>query len=194
MLELAVFPLRAVLFPGGILPLKIFEQRYLDMTKVCIRDQVPFGVCLIRDGAEVGAPALPYATGCTARIANWDMPHLGLFELICHGERVLRILEHWTSRNGLVHARVDLYEPPAPLTLPGEYATLSELLAKIVDKFGAERFPEPVQLGDADWVACRLAEILPVELEFKQKILELNAPLERLALLSEFLSSRTVVI
>lgn len=194
MLELALFPLRSVLFPGGILQLKIFEQRYLDMTKVCIRDEIPFGVCLIRDGAEVGAPALPYATGCTARIVNWEMPHLGLFELVCHGEQVLRILEHWISPNGLVHARVDLHAPAAPLALPGEYTTLGELLAKIVDKFGAERFPDPVRLDDADWVACRLAEILPVELEFKQKMLELNSALDRLALLSEFLSNRTVVI
>ncbi len=86
--------------PAGLLPLKIFEQRYLDMTKVCIRDDAPFGVCLIRDGAEVGAPAVPHPVGCTARIAEWDMPHLGLFQLVCKGEQVFRILEHWTLRAG----------------------------------------------------------------------------------------------
>ena len=81
-LEIPIFPLRCVLFPGGLLPLKIFEQRYLDMTKACIRDASPFGVCLLREGAEVGAPAVPHAIGCTALIQQWDMPHLCLFHLL----------------------------------------------------------------------------------------------------------------
>ena len=77
--EIPIFPLSTVLFPGGLLPLRIFEQRYLEMTKTCIRDLTPFGVCLIREGQEVGAPAVPHGVGCTARILQWDMPHLGLF-------------------------------------------------------------------------------------------------------------------
>jgi Lon protease-like protein len=191
--EIAIFPLRAVLFPGGQLPLKIFEQRYLDMTKVCIRDNAAFGVCLIRDGAETGAPAVPHAVGCSARIAEWDMPHLGLFHLSCRGERVFRILEQWTLKSGLLQAHVQFVELPAPLALPPEHRALAELLQKIIDRFGPERFPAPVQLDDADWVACRLAEVLPTELEFKQKLLE-SDPLERCVLLSEFLSSRSVVV
>jgi Lon protease-like protein len=192
--EIAIFPLRTVLFPGGQLPLKIFEQRYLDMTKVCIRDNAPFGVCLIRDGVEVGAPAVPYPIGCSARIAEWDMPHLGVFHLACRGERVFRILEQWTLKNGLLQAHVQLRELPAPLALPPEHRPLAELLQKIMDRFGSERFPAPVQLEDADWVACRLAEVLPAEMEFKQRLLESEGPLERCVLLSEFLSSRSVVV
>ena len=192
--EIAIFPLRTVLFPGGLLPLKIFEQRYLDMTKVCIRDSAPFGVCLIRDGVEVGAPALPHSIGCSARIAEWDMPHLGLFELSCQGEQVFRILEHWTLKSGLLQAHVELMRLPVPLTLPGEYQSLRELLERIIDKFGAERFPAPMQLDDGDWVACRLADVLPLEMEFKQALLEANGPLERLGMLSEFLRSRSVVV
>jgi hypothetical protein len=192
--EIAIFPLRTVLFPGGQLPLRIFEQRYLDMTKVCIRDDQPFGVCLIRDGGEVGAPALPYPVGCTARIAEWDMPHLGLFQLACCGEQVLRIVEHWTLKSGLLRAQVDLMPVPDPTTLPGEYDSLAELLQRVIDKFGAERFPAPVQLDDGDWVACRLAEVLPLEIEFKQALLEANGPLQRLGMLSEFLRSRSVVV
>ena len=192
--EIAIFPLRTVLFPGGSLPLKVFEQRYLDMTKACIRDSEPFGVCLIREGVEVGTPALPYAIGCTAQIAEWDMPHLGLFQLSCRGEQVFRILEHWTLKSGLLQAHVQLMHMPAPVTLPGEYQSLKELLERIIDKFGAERFPSPVQLDDGDWVACRLADVLPLEMEFKQAILEANGPLERLGMLSEFLRTRSVVV
>jgi Lon protease-like protein len=192
--ELAIFPLRTVLFPGGLLPLKVFEQRYLDMTKVCIRDDEPFGVCLIRDGTEVGTPAVPQPIGCTARITEWDMPHLGLFQLSCQGEQAFRILEHWTLKSGLLRAHVDLMKLPSPAALPGEYQSLRELLERIIDKFGAERFPGPPRLDDGDWVACRLAEVLPLELEFKQALLEANGPLERLGMLSEFLRSRSVVV
>ncbi len=192
--EIAIFPLRAVLFPGGVLPLKVFEQRYLDMTKVCIRDSVPFGVCLIREGTEVGSPAHPYLIGCTARITEWDMPHLGLFQLTCRGGQLLRILEHWTLKSGLLQAHVELMRLPAPLPLPEEHQSLKELLERIIDKFGAERFPAPVDLDDADWVACRLGEALPLEMPFKQALLEANGPLERLAMLSEFLRTRQVVV
>jgi uncharacterized protein len=192
--EIAIFPLRTVLFPGGSLPLKVFEQRYLDMTKACIRDSEPFGVCLIREGVEVGTPALPYAIGCTAKIAEWDMPHLGLFQLDCRGEQAFRILEHWTLKSGLLQAHVQLLNLPAPVTLPGEYQSLKELLERIIDKFGTERFPAPVQLDDGDWVACRLADVLPLEMEFKQALLEANGPLERLGMLSEFLRTRSVVV
>jgi len=192
--EIAIFPLHSVLFPEGLLALKIFEQRYLDMTKVCIRDDAPFGVCLIRDGAEVGAPAVPYPTGCLARIVQWDMPHLGLFELSCRGERVFRIVEHWTLASGLLRAHVQLREPPARLPLAHEHQPLSELLDRIIHKFGSEHFPAPVQLEDADWVACRLAEILPLEMTFKQKLLESEGAPERLKLLREFLRTRSVVV
>ncbi|MGA0033351.1 MAG: LON peptidase substrate-binding domain-containing protein, partial [Burkholderiales bacterium] len=72
--ELPLFPLGTVLFPGGLLPLKIFEQRYVEMIKACLRDSTPFGVCLIREGHEVGVPATPHAVGCLARIEQWDVP------------------------------------------------------------------------------------------------------------------------
>jgi Lon protease-like protein len=194
MMELALFPLRTVLFPGGVLPLKIFEQRYLEMTKNCIRDASPFGVCLIRDGAEVGAPAVPHPVGCSARIAEWDMPHLGLFHLVCNGEQIFRIVEHWTQKNGLMRALVELRDPPLPYALPAEYSGLGELLGKIIDKFGEERFPAPVQLDDADWVAWRLTEVLPIELELKQQLLEAHDAVPRLEQLKLFLESRSVVL
>lgn len=193
-LEIAIFPLRTLLYPEGVLPLKVFEQRYLDMTKVCIRDDRPFGVCLIRDGTEVGAPAVPYPIGCTARIAEWDMPHLGLFHLKCLGESSFRMIEQWTAKNGLIQAQVTLLPAPAPLSLPAEYESLAELLSKIIEKFGAERFPSPPRLDDAAWVAYRLAEVLPLELEFKQQLLESTDAFARLEQLKGFLQTRSVVV
>jgi Lon protease-like protein len=193
-LEIPIFPLGAVLYPGGMLPLSIFEQRYLDLTKFCIRDNTPFGVCLIREGQEVGTAAIPHAVGCTARIAEWDMPHLGLFHLVTHGETVFRILEQWTAKSGLVQAQVELDEPAPPLPLPDEYRDLATVLQKIIAKVGADRFPSPTRLDQADWVGYRLAEVLPLDVETKQRLLEARDPIAALNEVRGFLQSRQVVL
>lgn len=193
-LELPIFPLGTVLYPEGLLPLRIFEQRYLDMTKVCIRDDAPFGVCLIREGTEVGTAAVPHSIGCTARIAEWDMPHLGLFHLVTRGEAIFRILEQWTAKSGLVQAQVELADPQPPLPLPPEHEVLADLLAKVMAKVGAEHFPSPARMDRADWVGYRLAEVLPLETDLKQRLLEASDPLAALAELKVFLASRQVAL
>ena len=86
-----------MLFPGGVLPLRVFEARYMDMTRDCIRDNKPFGVCLIREGREVGAPAVPEPVGCLARIAEWDMQQLGVMTLRTVGTERFRLL---STRSG----------------------------------------------------------------------------------------------
>jgi len=192
--EIPIFPLRTVLFPDGLLPLKIFEQRYLDMTKACIRDDSPFGVCLIREGGEVGEPALPFQVGCTARIAEWDMPHLGMFHLLCRGERVFRIVEHWTGKNGLVSALVQEREPALRDALPADFQELGALLGRIIDQVGAESFPAPVLLDDAQWVGCRLSEALPLDPEVKQRLLEAGSAHQRLEQLKALLKDKSVTI
>jgi Lon protease-like protein len=192
--EIPIFPLRTVLFPDGLLPLKIFEQRYLDMTKACIRDDSPFGVCLIREGGEVGEPALPCQVGCTARIAEWDMPHLGMFHLLCRGERVFRIVEHWTGKNGLVSALVQEREPALRDALPADFQELGALLGRIIDQVGAESFPAPVLLDDAQWVGCRLSEALPLDPEVKQRLLEAGSAHQRLEQLKALLKDKSVTI
>ena len=193
-LEIPIFPLGTVLFPDGLLPLRIFEQRYLEMTKVCIRDNAPFGVCLIREGAEVGAPAVPHTVGCTARILRWDMPHLGLFHLVTEGGDIFRVLEQWVSRSGLLCAQVELDAPAAALALPDTFQPLAHLLETIIGKVGAERFPAPTRLDDAAWVAYRLAESLPLEAGLRQQLLEARDPLKALNEVRAFLQSKAVAV
>jgi Lon protease-like protein len=192
--EIPIFPLGTVLFPGGMLPLRIFEQRYLEMTKLCIRDNAPFGVCLIREGQEVGAPAVPHSVGCTARILRWDMPHLGLFQLVTEGDSVFRILEQWSSRTGLLYAQVELDDPAPPLPLPEAFESLAQLLETIISKVGAERFPAPARLDEAAWVAYRLAESLPMEASLRQQLLEVRDPLAALNEVKTFLQSKSVTV
>ena len=178
--EIPIFPLGTVLFPGGRLPLRIFEQRYVDMTKACIRDNTVFGVCLIRAGYEVGKPAVPCDTGCTARIVEWDVPSPGLFTLATTGEQRFRILNRWAEADGLLRARVELVEPPEPIALPERFMLLGQLLRSLVEDIGPEHFPEP-RFEDGIWVGGRLAELLPVTPERKQRLLEIDDPLALLA-------------
>jgi Lon protease-like protein len=192
--ELPIFPLGTVLFPQGLLPLRIFEQRYLDMIKVCIRDESAFGVCLIREGGEVGTPAVPHLVGCTASITQWDMPHLGLFQILSQGRSVFRIVEQRLGANGLLHAGVELLPEPARIPVPAHLQTLAGLLRTVIDKVGAERFPAPLALDDAAWVAHRLAECLPLEPVARQELLEQQQPLAALERIKLFLQSNSVAL
>ena len=166
-----LFPLGTVLFPGGLLPLKIFEQRYLEMTKACLRDNLPFGVCLIREGREVGMPALPEPVGCLATIEQWEMPHTGMFHLLARGGERVRILDTRVAANGLLSGDIE-YLPPLASCVPD--ADCVALLRRVIEQFGSESFSQPLHLDDAAWVAYRLAEMLPLALPQRQQLLEVE--------------------
>ncbi len=170
--EIFIFPLNTVLYPEGVLPLKVFEQRYIEMTKACLRDERPFGVCLIREGHEVGTAAVPEPVGCLATIESWDMPQLGLFHLIARGGGRFRIREMRVAPNHLISAAV---EPIPPDDAAQEVEPLCrEVLQAIIEKVGAERFPAPLRFDDAAWVGYRLAEVLPLDAKVKEGLLELT--------------------
>ena len=188
--EIHIFPLNTVLFPDGILPLKVFEQRYLEMTKACLRDERPFGVCLIREGREVGTAAVPEAVGCLAAITHWDMPQLGLFHLTARGGQRFRIREMRVAPNHLISAAVELI-PHDPETDEVD-ALCREVLQTLIEKIGAGRFPAPVRLDDATWVGYRLGEVLPIEAAVKQQLLELQDAGARLARLHSILTLQGV--
>lgn len=186
-IEIPLFPLGTVLFPGGALPLKIFERRYVEMTKRCLKDDTPFGVCLIREGAEVGTPAIPMTVGCTARIVDWELPHPNLFHLMTVGERRFRVLEAGADDLGLIVAAIELMpEPPAQ---SGPDPAFRRLVETLVQQVGADRFRGPIALDDAAWVGYRLAEALPVEALVKQRLLELPDPADREGVLRDILGA-----
>lgn len=184
--ETFVFPLNTVLFPGGVLPLKIYEQRYLEMTKVCLAEDRPFGVCLIKEGRETGTPAVPQEIGCLARITQWDMPQLGMFHLLTEGTQRFRIVRSSVQKNGLICAEIEML-PADGVVAPGE-TLCSEVLKAIIDKIGAEHFPAPHRFDDAAWIGYRLSEVLPISLETKQQLLQMADPQARLTELKEILS------
>lgn len=186
--DVFIFPLHTVLFPGGRLPLRVFEQRYIELAKQCIANDRPFGVCQIKEGQETGTPAVPESIGCLSRIVEWDMPQLGVFQLQTEGTQRFRILRSEVARNGLISASIE--------TLPNEdqvaptSALCAEVLRAIIQKVGAEHFPSPHHFDDAAWIGYRLSEILPIDRNTRQRMLQLSDPTERLAQLEQVLNEQ----
>ena len=191
--EVPIFPLGTVLFPGGVLPLRIFEVRYVEMAKACLKDGSPFGVCLIREGAEVGTPAVPEPIGCLARIASVDVEELGILKVKSEGLERFRIASSEVNRHGLVVGRIeDLHPEPEVREAPG-LAECALFLRKLIAGIGPDRFAEPYRFEDASWVGFRLAEILPLRMDVKQKLLELTDATLRLAILHKFLQQQKLL-
>ena len=189
-LDLPLFPLSAVLFPAGRLPLQIFEPRYVAMTRACLRDSTPFGVVLIRAGFEVGKPAIPYEVGCTARIVECIEAAPDRFALLTRGESPFRVIERRTSPEGLILARIELREPPDPLPVPERHARLADILRLAAQRHGANCLPQPHRFDDAAWVGYRLAEALPMTPERRQQLLEIEDPLQLLDEILRLLDDR----
>ena len=192
-MDIPIFPLGGVLFPGSILTLKVFEQRYLDMAADCLRRNTPFGICLIASGKEVGEPATPHAVGTLAHVVEADMPQLGIFMLKVRGGNRFRIVSRQLQPDGLLRASVALIDEVEGREIPKEQQGLLPLLKKIVSDLGPDKMPEPHAFDDATWVGYRLTEILPVQVLAKQKLLELDDPVSRLEILYAYLAQRQLV-
>jgi Lon protease-like protein len=192
-IDIPLFPLKSVLFPGGHLALKVFEKRYLDMSADCLKNETPFGICLILKGEEVGAPAEPYSVGTLAHVTSWDMEQLGILQLGVRGGRRFRILERHAEADGLQRARVRLLPEPDAMPVPEAQAALLPILRKIADDLGPEKMPLPHGWNDAAWVGYRLTEVMPVQLLAKQKLLELDDAVSRLEILFKYLEQRGLV-
>jgi Lon protease-like protein len=178
--EIPLFPLGTVLFPGGPLPLRIFETRYIDLVRRCMREDSGFGVVLIREGIEAGGPAKTFDVGTYARIVDFSQQPDGLLGIRATGERRFRILERRRARDGLNLADVDWLPDERSEPLPPEYAELGPMLDTILAQAGEPYASLERRPGDAGWVSARLAEILPVPAVHKQHCLELDDPVERL--------------
>lgn len=194
--ELPLFPLNTVLFPGGILPLKVFEPRYVDLVSDCMKQGKPFGVNLIRSGQEAGSPADPEPVGCLASISDWDMPELGILQIrVTGGQRFYaeNMQVEASKSGGLILARAQFIAVEAPLELPAKHRACSDMLRRIIDHLGHDRFQMPFKYDDAVWVGYRLAELLPLKRSARQNMLEMNDSLVRIEILHSFLTQQGLI-
>jgi uncharacterized protein len=178
--ELPLFPLHTVLFPGGPLSLRIFEPRYLDMVRRCLKERSGFGVVLILEGAEAGAAARVADTGTTAQVVDFDTLPDGLLGITCVGERRFRVLRRWQQGDGLNLADVQYLPDDAPRAMPQELEHLAELLREVLSRLGEAYLYVEARYEDAGWVGNRWGEILPLTGAERLQLLELSDPLARL--------------
>lgn len=186
--EIALFPLRTVLYPGGPLSLRIFETRYIDMVSRSLKEERGFGVCLIKEGGETG-PAEVHHTGTLARIRDWSQGEDGLLYILARGEGRFRLHAQRVQADGLNLGEVEwLPEEPAA-AMPETRRELAEILRQIIQQVEGVYVELEPQYEDAGWVSNRLAELLPISLVQRQYLLEVADPLKRVEILATLVQS-----
>ncbi|MGL4434306.1 MAG: LON peptidase substrate-binding domain-containing protein [Giesbergeria sp.] len=195
--SLPLFPLAAVLLPGGQLALRVFEMRYLDMVRKCQQAGAPFGVVCLRSGTEVRKAGAPqeqlHSVGTLAHITQLQSPQPALIHLECEGTQRFCIQRSHVLPHGLWVADVQLLPADRPTVVPPHLMMASAALARVLASLHERPGPKPVaqptadQLGDCSWVANRWCELLPVPQELKQQLMQLDNPLVRLELVADVL-------
>ena len=197
--ELCLFPLQTVLFPGGLLSLKVFEARYLDLMASCLRGRTAFGVVALRQGAEVRSSSANVefeSTGVMAELIDVDSPQPGILHVRCRGTRRFTVKSAHQQTDGLWLAdSTKLPDDAAVLPAAALIETVRGLANAIatLGSQGAVPFLKPYELDNAGWVANRWCEILPIPVGVKQKLMQLSDPAIRLQLVDDFLRSKGVV-
>ena len=199
-----LFPLNTVLFPDGILPLRVFETRYMDMVRNCMKRGIPFGIVLIRSGVEVGGVAEPEDIGCMAHILDWDAEQLGVLLLRTQGGQRFRIIETRVCADNHIEARVEMIDADQPMPITPLHAAAARALELIVDDITSRGevetgdafgnpFPAHFHYDDAGWVANRWSEILPIPLQAKQRLLALNDAHSRMTIVHQYLQQHHII-
>ncbi|HET7358765.1 MAG TPA: LON peptidase substrate-binding domain-containing protein [Rhodanobacteraceae bacterium] len=187
-LDLPLFPLADVLFPGGALQLRIFEPRYLDMVRECAREGRGFGVCLILEGHEAGAPPVSAAVGTLARITDFFNTGDGLLGIAAEGGERFRVVQARVRDNGLIRGDLECWPAEPEVAVPAELGLLPTILERLVEQVQPPwRNVSRTLYDDACWVGFRLAELLPLDGAERQYLLEMTDPLLRLHALRDIL-------
>ncbi|MEN9538931.1 MAG: hypothetical protein RLZZ126_1166 [Pseudomonadota bacterium] len=220
LLSLPLFPLGTVLFPGGVLPLRIFEVRYLDMIGKCHKAGAPFGVVTLTQGGEVrtaaaahsATPESFHAVGTLAQITHLESPQSGLLLIRCEGRGRFRIMRQECLKHGLWVGDVEHLADDAPVPVPPDLQAAATALQRVLKRIDArsaeknEQISEQSEhskllnqehsgrrLNDCGWVANRWCELLPLPSQHKHRLMALDSPLMRLELVSDFLRQAKIV-
>jgi Lon protease-like protein len=197
--DLPLFPLGAVLFPDGLLVLKVFEARYLDLMATCLRERTPFGVIGLKRGAEVRRPGEAIdleSIGTLAELIDVDSGQPGILQVRCRGTQRFERGAAQQQANGLWLANVGTLPDDDEVAPPQATLDTVRALANAIGALreqGSQPFLSPLRFDCAGWVANRWCEILPISLAAKQKLMELPDPLVRLQLVDDFLRSKGVI-
>ncbi len=210
--SLPLFPLGTVLYPGGLLPLRIFEVRYLDMIGKCHKTGAPFGVVALTQGSEVRKPedgpsgdgfAVEEfsAVGTLATITHFSVPQPGLMVIRCSGAQRFEISSREKLKHGLWIADVTRLDDDQNVKVPEDLRKAANALGKLIKTLQDREIPAdqmplapPYRLDDCGWVANRWCELLPMPVELKQRLMQLDNPLVRLELVSDILEKTGIAM
>jgi len=188
-IKIPLFPLNAVLFPGGVLPLRIFEPRYLDMVSDCMKCEGRIGVVLIEEGKEAGAAAKVQEFGTTSFISYWHKRNDGMLGITLTGEYRFRVLSTEIKANQLTIGEVELLPEIAEVKERDNAEQLVSLLKQIIAQLEPPYTTMTSYYDDLNWVSARLIELLPLKLNDKQTMLMMNSVSERISYLYPLLVS-----
>lgn len=198
--ELPIFPLGTVLFPDGVLPLRIFEARYMDMIRSCLKNETQFGVCLITKGSETGKPATHEAIGCSATVSQWDMEQLGLLNIRTIGNQRFEIIDRQIESDGLILAQVQYLNSEEDAEISEDFESCVHVLKRVVQDLVSKEENEmqrmvepPFRYESASWVSMRLSEFLPIDVPAKHRLMTMNDPVARLLMVREFLREQSII-
>lgn len=186
MVHRPLFPLQTVLFPGCRLPLQIFEQRYLEMIKRCLKQEEGFVVVLINEGQEVGVTSNIFSVGCEAQIVDWHQRENGLLGIVAQGQRRMSIQRARTQADGLLMGEVEYLEE-TPVYEHEQMDALAELLATLEAHPVVRELGFEVDQGELNALIWALSGLLPFNDHEKQYLLELNEPSMRVAAFNKLL-------
>jgi uncharacterized protein len=196
-----LFLLNTVLFPKGVLRLRVFEKRYVDMVRTCMRENRPFGVCLITKPRDENTPTQHETIGCLASIVDFDMEKMGLLLIRGTGGQRFCVLSSQVEEDGLTTASISLIENDVSTVVPSQYSSCAalarELIAEIkrsVPGTGDQIIGLPYEFDSAAWVSNRLSEVLPISTTAKQQLMALEDPIARLKLVSQYLQDQKVLV
>ena len=191
MKTLPLFPLSSIVLPGGQLPLRIFEPRYLSMVRGCLRTESDFGICLIEKGSEVGQLANPYPYGTRVQIVDWDLDESGLLMIVTQGVQRFRTVDTSITSEGFLLGDVELLSPEPEVSVPPEYSGLSQLLQRALENVGPLMEYKESDFTDAVWVSSRLVELLPMSAAERHDLVAIGDSIERLAALQHYIDKQT---
>lgn len=186
-MNVPLFPLNSIVLPRGRIPLQLFEPRYIDMLTRCMKDDRGFVVVLLRDGAETGRIAEFYDIGTYVRIIDFQQLENGLLGITVEGSAKVSVIRSWQQEDGLNVGDVELLVDEADVDVPEHFGELPSVLRALFKHPVIQDLDMDVNYEDAREVGWRLTELLPLDKEEKQRLVELQDPLERLSRLQDLL-------
>ena len=192
-LTIPLFPLNTVLFPGGVLPLRVFEPRYLDMVSECLKTDSGIGVVLIRNGREVGEIADTYDIGTLSNIRYWHKRPDGLLGVTLQGEQRFRIISTDIRPNQLIMAEVEMLAEPPFIPVTESHHQLVDMLKQIINQLEPPYTTLTPAYENASWVSARLVELLPIDMADKQKLLTTDDAEQRLDAITTMLHKMDIL-